>query len=638
MFAGTQPKAFRCAQSFGVLVSVVTIRIGSNIASLNAQRRVAESTSQLSKTYERLSSGLRINHASDDAAGLAISSKLQADSRIAAQGIRNVNDGISLLSVAQGALSGLSAIATRQLELAEQAANGSYSTKQRIALNTEANALVKEFNRIVESTKFNNISLLDTSLQGLRVQAGSGTDGGITFNIGDALSRTAGNVQFASPGSSLNHVADNPNAVTIVDLDGDGILDMLVGGYSGSYPGTAAAFFKGRGNGTFNAAVSLGVIDPVGNFSVGDFNGDGRLDVMAGVNFVRNLGNGSFAAPVYAIDTGDYTSYVGDLDGNGVLDLVTKDYNSYSTTVWFGNGNGTFRVGQSYSTYSAPTDVVLQDVDNNGVLDMLVGGSGGELTARLGLGNGTFGAESVVFSGPGSPITNVSVGDLNNDGNLDAVVSNGNNQAFAMLGTGGGTFTNVRTYAANIGVIDALADIDSDGVLDLVTTSYGNGTAVRIGNGDGTFRSQVTVSNSSGGGYGIAFGDFNDDGAVDLVEGQIGAVNVRLANTKSVTTQAYLNITTQAGARNALTTIRATLNRITSEQGANGSMESRLSVALNHIATARENYDAAASRITDADLAEESANLVRRRIIQNAAVSVLAQANIQPSIALKLLK
>ena len=142
----------------------MTIRLGSNISSLTAQRKLADGTAALSKTFERLSSGQRINRASDDAAGLAIADSLNAASRVYTQGIRNFSDGLSLLSIAEGALQQLQAITIRQIELAEQAANGVYSTKQRQALNDEANALVDEFNRIVESTSFNGLNVLDGTL------------------------------------------------------------------------------------------------------------------------------------------------------------------------------------------------------------------------------------------------------------------------------------------------------------------------------------------------------------------------------------------------------------------------------------------------------------------------------------------
>ena len=138
----------------------MAITINTNIASLNAQRRLGQTTSKLQKTYERLSSGLRIVRASDDAAGLAIADSLRADQRIASVAIRNANDGISLISIADGALSEIGNVLTRMAELAEQSANGTLSVSQRSALASEFSALGSEIERIAQTTSFNGISLL----------------------------------------------------------------------------------------------------------------------------------------------------------------------------------------------------------------------------------------------------------------------------------------------------------------------------------------------------------------------------------------------------------------------------------------------------------------------------------------------
>ena len=143
------------------------ISIASNIASLTAQRRLGENSQELSKTYEKLSSGMRINHASDDAAGLAIASGLNTNTRVYQQGVRNLNDGISVHNIADSALGELTNVVTRIQELAEQAANGTFSAKQRASIDTEAQALAKEYSRIAKSTQFNGLNLFDGSVQGL---------------------------------------------------------------------------------------------------------------------------------------------------------------------------------------------------------------------------------------------------------------------------------------------------------------------------------------------------------------------------------------------------------------------------------------------------------------------------------------
>lgn len=138
----------------------MSITINTNVAALNAQRRLANSTGALRQSFERLSSGLRIVRARDDAAGLAIADSLRADSKIASVAIRNANDGISLISIADGGLEQMSSVLTRMAELAEQSANGVLAVEQRSALASEFIALGSEIQRIALTTVFNGLNLL----------------------------------------------------------------------------------------------------------------------------------------------------------------------------------------------------------------------------------------------------------------------------------------------------------------------------------------------------------------------------------------------------------------------------------------------------------------------------------------------
>ncbi len=137
-----------------------TINIRTNVPSLSAQRALNSTTDRLNKAYERLSSGLRITRAADDAAGLAIADQLRADSRIATVAVRNANDGISMIAITDGAMEQISSVLTRLAELAEQSANGVFSNEQRSALALEYVALSSEIQRISETTVFNGLNLL----------------------------------------------------------------------------------------------------------------------------------------------------------------------------------------------------------------------------------------------------------------------------------------------------------------------------------------------------------------------------------------------------------------------------------------------------------------------------------------------
>jgi flagellin len=138
----------------------MAITIGSNISSLQAQRRLSNSSEALNSTYLRLSSGQRINKASDDAAGLAIADALKANIRIGQVAVRNANDGISSIAIADASLADIGNILSRLAELAQQSANGTFSVTQRSALQNEFSALGSEVERIAVTTEFNGVKLL----------------------------------------------------------------------------------------------------------------------------------------------------------------------------------------------------------------------------------------------------------------------------------------------------------------------------------------------------------------------------------------------------------------------------------------------------------------------------------------------
>ncbi len=159
------------------------ITIFTNVPSLRAQEQLRRSTISLEGTFTRLSSGLRINKASDDAAGLSIADNLRADQRIASVAIRNTNDGLSLVSVAEGAMAEITNILTRMGELAEQKMNGTLSAVQVSPLYNEYRSLGSEINRIIQVTKYNGITLL-SSTQSISIQVGleSSKDSQIILN------------------------------------------------------------------------------------------------------------------------------------------------------------------------------------------------------------------------------------------------------------------------------------------------------------------------------------------------------------------------------------------------------------------------------------------------------------------------
>lgn len=180
----------------------MAITINTNVASLNAQRNLGASQSDLNKSMQRLSSGLRINSAKDDAAGLAISDRMTAQIRGLNQAARNANDGISLAQTAEGALQESTNILQRMRELAVQSANDTNSSSDRSSLNDEVVQLKAELDRIAETTEFNGKSVIDGSMSNATFQVGAnaGTNQTISFGITSAAAAdlgTAGNVAIA---------------------------------------------------------------------------------------------------------------------------------------------------------------------------------------------------------------------------------------------------------------------------------------------------------------------------------------------------------------------------------------------------------------------------------------------------------
>ncbi len=139
------------------------LRVNNNIGSINAQRNLSDTTTRLQKSLQRLSSGLRITRAADDAAGLAISESFRAEVRGLSQASRNANDGISLLQIAEGALNETSSLLIRMRELAIQSANGTLGSAERSTINSEFQDLSSEITRIANVTTFNGTSLLNTT-------------------------------------------------------------------------------------------------------------------------------------------------------------------------------------------------------------------------------------------------------------------------------------------------------------------------------------------------------------------------------------------------------------------------------------------------------------------------------------------
>ena len=187
------------------------LAIKSNIMAENAARHLGRNYDALARSVERLSSGLRINSAKDDAAGLAVRELMRADVAVIKQGARNAADGISMLQTMEGAMATIDEALIRMKELAEQAATGSYSASQRTIMNNEFAQMANEIQRISHDTTFNSIHLLDDSA------ASGSNDATIHFGVGSSITVSSVDVTASALGIATASLTTTANAALALD-------------------------------------------------------------------------------------------------------------------------------------------------------------------------------------------------------------------------------------------------------------------------------------------------------------------------------------------------------------------------------------------------------------------------------------
>jgi FG-GAP-like repeat len=337
-----------------------------------------------------------------------------------------------------------------------------------------------------------------------------------------------GNGSFARPVSAtLPQTGDLVDAAVSADFNGDGKMDVAVA--ESGFPHGQVAVRLGQGNGTFGKTVVSRLVGSAINnddlMFAADFNGDDKIDLLVmddystGFSILIGNGDGSFQP---AVDTPlGFTILslaVGDFNGDGRADVVvTTNGNSgnASMNVYLSNGDGTFRAGSQFVVplYAA---ISVADVNHDGKTDLVLSGFASPLEVYLGKGNGSFQSP---ISGPTTTYNGrLNFGDFNRDGKLDIAVGTYSGMAF-LAGDGNGSFQSLVysnptiQYCCEVG----MADVTGDGILDLVNgaTTGGDGLTVIAGNGDGTFRPPVAL------GTGVTTGtlvitDLNSDGVADL--------------------------------------------------------------------------------------------------------------------------
>jgi flagellin len=333
----------------------MSLSIYNNVMSLNSQRHLGGTQSALGKSLERLSSGLRINHAADDASGMAISEKLRGQISGLKRAMMNAQDGISMLQTAEGALGEVSSMLQRMRELAVQAANGTYTSNDRVELQKEVEQLKAEINRISTATEFNTKKLLNGDGTALWSASSNKISALIRGNVAE------GNYEISLAANKIGQSQVFKTDIMTLQEDKIGAEITTAGGTSNdtninkvsnpiSLPSTGTSYFTLDVESTANhtigsAAATVGTFLQAGSaFSVDDTT-IANLSVTKGgyalIEFTSNTGNGTAKISYYDGSTGEFIGSVIDTDvSNGISATVTNGvtFNSFSVS-------GTYQAG-----------------------------------------------------------------------------------------------------------------------------------------------------------------------------------------------------------------------------------------------------------------------------------------------------
>ena len=564
--------------------------INTNYLSLVAQNNLNKSQSALGTAIERLSSGLRINSAKDDAAGMAIANRFTANVRGLTQAARNANDGISLAQTTEGAAAEINTHLQRVRELAVQAGNSSYSQEQRNSMQDEINQRLSDIDRISEQTDFNGVKVLSAKAEPLTLQVGANDGETISLNLSEISIKTLGLDGFNVNGSG---VTQNRTA-TVTDLTAangsqtgndwvvqtnhasataDQVFGKLESGnkvtLSATVPSSATTY-------TYDAANN--------NFSFVDKSASDAASVTVLANSLRPPTGTATGTYVHANGTASTTFEV---DATGAIKV------NGSAAYLDAGGNMTTN---SASGTAATLDTVMTAVSNNtnaaGQSSLSIGGK-----TYQNLGGNASAAAHVTFINTSSSDALLAKAKANATAN-DVTVTLGSGIASATVNFTSGTSTN--TYVDDKGAFTTTANFQTRYHVDPTS-------------------GQATVTGGTG------TGDYAPK------TGSLAYVSASGKLTTDTTSKGTLT----ADPMKALDAAFTKLDKMTGELGA---VQNRLESTISNLNNVINNLANARSRIQDADYATEVSNMSKAQILQQAGTSVLAQANQVPQTVLSLLR
>jgi len=639
--------------------------VNTNVKSLVAQDSLLKSGRALATSMERLSTGKRINSAKDDAAGLSISNRMDAQIRGLTMAVKNANDGISLMQTAEGALDEVTNSLQRMRELAVQAVNGTNTAQDRAALDAEVQQLKSEIDRTAKTTQFNSINLLDGSYQNKQLQIGDKANQTLKIGIAGAkVSDLA--LGTAASGSNVfigGRMGFSAAAATIsASFASAGSISLVING-------TVIAAIKDDTNSNGNTNLDINdVVVAINNSRTGvtasAFNE--ATAAYAGTGILAS--DDSMTITVTTIDDADALVYT--ITNTSSMDDLVSKINAVG-------GAGTVQArlndeGKLVLFNNTGADIETTTVAAN---DSILGQS-----AVTGFVTGAhFNGMLKLESQTDNPIT---IGAQSNSGDLadstinTALASIGlvqvgglrsGDSASASPGTSTEVYTDAYTYeGANI------ADSTTQWVQGEIKL---NGVDIyRAGQETDTLAKKVALINSFADQTGVlASAMMNDQGAkvlvlnsvnnnpisVDLGNETLGTtyggygshglreINVGDAYYDSTTptygggsgsTMTGLNVLSAASATSALDSIDNAIEQVSQSRANLGAVQNRLIATVNNLTNVATNTESSKSRIMDTDYSKETTSLAKSQIIQQAATAMLAQANQAPQMVLSLLK
>ena len=640
------------------------LSVNTNISSLNAQRSLLSSSQGAAVAMERLASGKRINSAKDDAAGIAIASRLESQVKGVTQGMRNLSDATSVLQVAEGGMASIETNLQRIRELAVQAANGSYSDADRSSLNNEATQLLAEIDRVASTTSFDGQSLLD------------GTFTNKSFNLGNAGDDLSISVDQLKVTSSASAIAGQEKTIA-------GSVSNTSAPYvTRNSAGETLVLWSTRPSGGGNGTIYFQKIDDSGN-AIGSTNviaSDYGIDKTPNVT---ELSDGSLAITFDDWNAGYKEVYVAltDADGNVSSTFLARDntvpVGDYMNPHIVDLGSSEFALFYDYS----PNHPQLATID--------------KLVQKFTYGGAKVGSESSIYASSTGNTSNLVVSSdpvTLSDGNLAFITkdySDGTNLNIVLSVLDGDDFT--RLYQATLGtysqtqnVVISVAAKDTGMVAAWTDVANQSARIATLSNSlslessavisDATIDTRalkIVTSLSTGREYiDIAYRDFNkttsyfnryNSGLSPEVERYLvanqgnpvsldtladGTPRVFYANSASsvahvsltMTESNNIDLTSQLSSQLTIAATDNALTNLSASRAKVGAQMNRIESAMSTLQITKENSAAAKSRIEDADYAAETAKLAKHQILQQASISVLAQANSRPEMVLALLR